>query len=129
MATKRSIAARPGRSSKRANRRSRQSRVSPTATPKTTQLPELSQVSPLDAFASLSERVQAERDRLFKALSIVECCRFATATKFEVNDSEYMAPAFEAICDLLNASVEELELVASACEKVAGGWSMCRADA
>jgi hypothetical protein len=74
--------------------------------------------SPLDAAPSLGERVEAERVRLFKALSIVECCRFATATLFEVDDSEYMVLAFEAICDLLSTSAEELEGIASECEKV-----------
>jgi hypothetical protein len=100
-----------------------QSRKSQAATPKSEQrlepLRAESRVSPLDAAPSLGERVEAERARLFKALSIVECCRFATATLFEVNDSEYMVPAFEAICDLLSTSAEELELIASDCEKVA----------
>ena len=31
-------------------------------------------------------------------MSIVECCKFATATLLAVDDSEYMIPAFEAIC-------------------------------
>lgn len=65
-----------------------------------------------DTRPSLAERVEAQRNQLFKAMSIVECCKFATATLLEVNDSEYMVPAFEAICDLLNASVEELEEIA-----------------
>lgn len=61
---------------------------------------------------SLAERVQALREQLFKAISIVECCKFATATLLEVEDSEYMVPAFEAICDLLDTSAEELEEIA-----------------
>lgn len=36
----------------------------------------------------------------------------------EVNDSEYMVPAFEAISDLLSTSAEELEGIVSECEKV-----------
>lgn len=60
----------------------------------------------------LAERIQALREQLFKVISIVECCKFATATLLEVDDSEYMVPAFEAIRDLLNASAEELEEIA-----------------
>jgi hypothetical protein len=107
MASKRSIAKKSERS---ATKRSRPLRVSPV---RTTDPP---RVSLPDAVSSLRDRLQTERDRIFKALSIVECCRFATATKFEVSDSEYMVPAFEAISDLLNTSAEELEQVASECE-------------
>lgn len=102
MAAKKSIAKKSDRLAKDATKRTRQSRESQAATPKSEQRPEPRRVelraSPLDAAPSLGERVEAERARLFKALSIVECCRFATATLFEVNDSEYMVPAFEAIC-------------------------------
>lgn len=123
MVAKKSIAKESDRSTKGATKRTRQSRKSQAATPKSEQRPEPhraeSRVSPLDAAPSLGERVEAEREQLFKALSIVECCRFATATLFEVDDSEYMVPAFEAICDLLSTSAEVLEGIASECEKVA----------
>jgi hypothetical protein len=75
-------------------------------------------VTRLDAAPSLAERVQVEREQIFKALSIVECCRFATATLLEGGDTECMIPAFEAVCDLLNGAAEELEGIASACEQV-----------
>jgi len=74
---------------------------------------------PLDSPASLAARVQAQRDQLFKAMSIVECCKFATATLLAVDDSEYMIPAFEAICELIDTSAEELEKIASECASVA----------
>lgn len=67
---------------------------------------------------SLAERVQAEREQLFKVIGIVELCRFATATSLEVTDSEYMIPAFEAICDQLNTSAERLEWIASDLQKL-----------
>jgi hypothetical protein len=67
---------------------------------------------PLDTPPSLAERIQALREQLFKVISIVECCKFATTTLLEVDDSEYMVPAFEVICDLLNTSAEELEEIA-----------------
>lgn len=75
-------------------------------------------VSPSDTAPSLDKRVEAERQRLFKALSIVECCRLATASLYEIEDSEYMVPAFEVICDLLTHTVDELECIASQCVKV-----------
>lgn len=65
---------------------------------------------------SLAERLQAERKQLFKAISIIECCKNATATLLEVNDSEYMIPAFEAVCDLLDLSAVELERIVADCE-------------
>ena len=123
MAAKKSIARESDRPTKGATKRTRKSRESQAATPKSEQRPEPHRAelraSPHDAAPSLAERVEAERGRLFKALSIVECCRFATATLFEVDDSEYMVPAFEAICDLLSTSAEELERIVSECEKVA----------
>ncbi len=77
-------------------------------------------VSPSNAAIPLDERVEAERQRLFKAISILECCRLATASLYEIGDSEYMVPAFEAICDLLTDSASELEYIASECERAAG---------
>lgn len=78
----------------------------------------------LDAGPSLAERVEKERGQIFKALSIVECCWHATVTKWAVDDDEYMIPAFEAACDLLNDAAEELEGIASACEKLGRSASL-----
>lgn len=69
----------------------------------------------LESPPSLAERLQAEREQIFKAISIVECCKNATATLLEVNDSEYMIPAFEAICDLLDTSATELGRIVDEC--------------
>ena len=71
--------------------------------------------SALDGAPSLAERLQAERKQIFKAISIVECCKNATATLLEVNDSEYMIPAFEAVCDLLDTSAMELGRIVDEC--------------
>ncbi|MBB6095037.1 hypothetical protein HNQ60_003924 [Povalibacter uvarum] len=70
----------------------------------------------LDSARSLAKRIKAQREQLFKAISIVECCKYASATLYNVYDSEYMVPAFDVICDLLDTSVGELELIASECE-------------
>lgn len=120
----------PTRSSsliKSTSKRTRPSRASRAATPASKRSAETTKdnprVTPLDAAQSLAERLQVEREQIFKALSIVECCRFATATLLEVGDTECMIPAFEAVCDLLNDAAEDLEGIASECEKVgfAGG--------
>lgn len=74
----------------------------------------------LDARPSLPEQVQAQREQLFKALSIVQCCKHASATLFEVEDLEYMVPTFDALHDLLNNASEELERIAVACTNLPG---------
>jgi hypothetical protein len=68
-----------------------------------------------DSLSAIAERLQAERKQIFKAISIVECCKNATATLLEVNDSEYMIPAFEAVCDLLDTSAMELGRIVDEC--------------
>lgn len=70
----------------------------------------------LDGAPSLAERVQAQREQLYKAMSIVECCKYASATLYAVDDSEYMVPAFDAVCDLLDTMAGELERIASECD-------------
>jgi hypothetical protein len=70
----------------------------------------------LDSIPTLADRVQAEREQLFKALAIIECCKYATATSLEVSDSEYIVPVFDALCDLLNATAGELGRIAEDCE-------------
>ena len=66
----------------------------------------------VDSVASLADRIQAEREQLFKALAIVECCKYASATLLELGDFEFMVPVFEAVCDLLNTSAGELGSIA-----------------
>lgn len=68
--------------------------------------------------SSLAERVQAEREQLFRAIGIIELCRFATSTLLEVGESEYMIPVFETTCDLLNASAERLEWISCDLQKL-----------
>jgi len=60
---------------------------------------------------STSERLQIERERLFKAISIIECCRNATASQFATDDPEYMAPALDAARDLIHACAGELKVI------------------
>lgn len=57
-----------------------------------------------DAAPSLSERIQAERDRIFKAISLVECCKYASATMLDVQSSEYIEGVYELLVDVLDCS-------------------------
>lgn len=102
-----------GKSATKQARAPRQSRALAADTPESRR-PE-PQSSALDSPPSLAERLQAEREQIFKAISIVESCKNATATLLEVNDSEYMIPAFEAVCDLLDTSAGELERIIDEC--------------
>jgi len=110
-------------STKGATKRARPSREFRAATQGSKQSAEprnsTSPVTALDAAPSLAERVELERERISKAVSIVLCCWYAMVTKWDVDDHEYMIPAFEAVCDLLDDAAEELEGIASACEALA----------
>jgi hypothetical protein len=90
-----------------------QSRAPATVAPESHQ-PAL-KLSVQDSSSSIAERLQAERKQIFKAISIVECCKNTTATLLEVNDFEYMIPAFEAVCDLLDTSVMQLGRIVDEC--------------
>ncbi len=118
MAMKTSAAKKSDRPNKRTTKPAPPSKVSQARSSKLTRASEPAadhmRVSPLDN-PSLAARVEAQRDQLFKVISIVECCKFATATLLEVNDSEYMIPAFEAVCDLLDASAMELGRIVDEC--------------
>jgi hypothetical protein len=74
---------------------------------------------PLDSPPTLAERVEVQRTQLLKALSVIECCKYASASLFNADDSEYMVPAFELVMDLLDTSAGELERIALECEALA----------
>ncbi|AMN48060.1 hypothetical protein ACG33_13320 [Steroidobacter denitrificans] len=119
MVSEKSTSKKSGPSTKGAIKRTRLPRESRTPAPGSKGNAKTRKSAPpitgLDAAPPLAERVEAERERIFKAVSIVQCCRYAIVTKWEVDDLEYMIPAFEAVCNLLDASAEELELIAFAC--------------
>lgn len=123
MAAKTSVAKKSVRPNKRTRKRAPPSKESQACSSRLTRDFQFggddARASPLGSTASLAERVQALRGQLFKAISIVECCKFATATLLVVDDAEYMVPAFEAICDLIDTSAEELEKIASECASAA----------
>lgn len=54
------------------------------------------------------------RDPLFKALSIIACCRLACASLLDQGGNlEVMTDALQAAYDLIDATAEELEIVGS----------------
>lgn len=59
---------------------------------------------------ALAQHVKAERDRLFKAMSIIACCRLACASLLDQGGSlELMTDALQAAYDLVDVAAEGLE--------------------
>ncbi len=69
--------------------------------------PGRSGISPKEA-DSLAERVHRQREQLFNADSILTACHNALATKYEVKDPEYMAPALLAAANIVDVAAGEL---------------------
>lgn len=116
MATIRSALKVSKRSSNAAIKQTRKSkhlqRVARTPKPMHKQSKKRSRTAAVESVASLADRIQAEREQLFKALAIIECCKYASGTSLEMSDVEFMVPVFEAVCDLLNTSAGELGRIA-----------------
>lgn len=56
-----------------------------------------------------SDRIHiVEREQFFKAISIVECCEYASSTMAEVATVEYMDGVFDVLLEILNSSAGEL---------------------
>jgi len=68
--------------------------------------------APADEPLPLAARIQAEREQLFKAISIVECCKYANATVMEVDDQDYMLGVYDALYDILDCAAGELGCIA-----------------
>ena len=61
---------------------------------------------------ALAQHMNIERDRLFKAMSIIACCRLACASLLDQGgDMELMADALQAAHDLVGATVDGLEVI------------------
>jgi len=59
---------------------------------------------------SLAQHVNVERDRLFKAMSIIACCRLACASLLDQGGSlELMTDALQAAYDLVGVAAEGLD--------------------
>lgn len=63
------------------------------------------------AAAPLAERLQLERERLFKAMSVIACCRLACASKLANDDPEVMTDALQATYDLIDEAAGELGVI------------------
>ena len=58
--------------------------------------------------------MEEERERLFKGMSIIACCRLACATLLDQGgDREVMTDALQAAYDLIDATAGELEVIGS----------------
>ena len=68
------------------------------------------QSSPAAAASSqrLSERLAAERRRLFRAAAIVDVCRYACVSKLEGFDPEELVDALQAAYDLIDDTADAL---------------------
>lgn len=63
---------------------------------------------------ALAQHVNIERDRLFKAMSIIACCRLACASLLDQGGNlELMADALQAAYDLVDATTGALEVIAA----------------
>jgi hypothetical protein len=59
----------------------------------------------------LAERVHSQREQLFNVDSILTVCHNALATKYQVTDPEYMAPALLAASRIVNIAAGELGVI------------------
>jgi hypothetical protein len=61
---------------------------------------------------ALARHVNVERERLFKAMSIIACCRLACASLLNQGGNlELMADALQAAYDLVDATADGLEVI------------------
>lgn len=68
--------------------------------------------TPQRAAIALAQHVNVERDRLFKAMSIIACCRLACASLLNQGGNlELMADALQAAYDLIDATADGLEVI------------------
>jgi hypothetical protein len=64
------------------------------------------------ASIALARRVNLERERLFKAMSVIACCRLACASLLDQRGNlELMADALQAAYDLVDATAGGLEVI------------------
>jgi len=64
---------------------------------------------------ALARHVNVERERLFKAMSIIACCRLACASLLDQGGNlELMEDALQAAHDLLGATADGLEVIGTA---------------
>ena len=61
---------------------------------------------------ALAQHVNVERDRLFKAMSIIACCRLACASLLEQGGNlELIVDALQAAYDLVDVTTSGLEVM------------------
>lgn len=67
----------------------------------------------------LAERIQAQRKEMFKAMAIIDCCRFGSDSMLggEDEDRPDIATALSGVYDMLNTAASELGVIAESCPK------------
>ena len=68
----------------------------------------------LEESSPLSERIERERERIMRAMAVIDVCRRATASMYDSDDPEMMAGALATASDLLNSVAGALEGIAKA---------------
>jgi len=67
---------------------------------------------PVDRTASLWDRVEVQRERLFKGFAVIEVCRSACGSD-EMPAPDTMADALQVACDLIDRATAELHEIGS----------------
>jgi hypothetical protein len=71
---------------------------------------------------TLAQHVNVERDRLFKAMSIIACCRLACASLLDQGGNlELMVDALQATYDLIDETAGGLEVIGAGAVTRRGG--------
>lgn len=64
---------------------------------------------------SLADRIQAEREQLFKAMSLVECCKYASASLLDVEATDSLVGVYELLYDVLDSAAGGLGCIIEEC--------------
>lgn len=59
-----------------------------------------------------TERIEAQRSKLFSAISIVACCRLSCTSRAANKDPEIMEEALQVAEDLINQAAGEMGVIA-----------------
>jgi hypothetical protein len=69
------------------------------------------QSAPGEPQVPLHERIQRQREQLFKVSSMLDCCRYASASKLAYEDLEFMSHTLHGISALVNETAGELGVI------------------
>jgi hypothetical protein len=75
---------------------------------------------------ALREQINAQREELFKAQAVVNCVRFASASKYVGLDETHITIALQVASDLIDDVAAALELIGVSRRSVAANVSLER---